>query len=185
MVDSSIIELVKKREKGAFKTMYQSCIGYVYSVVRRYVGNESDHPDVIQEIFARAFLSIHTFDQSKGEFKFWLRRLVINQCLQHYRKKKSSALIVPLDVVKETESDDALPLHELSREEIEGYLEMMPEAYRQIFMLHVIDEYSHKEVSDLLDISIENSRTQVSRAKSWLRKKLFDNGSQKLLANGF
>lgn len=165
--------------------MYQSCIGYVYSIVRRYVSNESDHPDAIQEIFARAFLSIHTFDKSKGEFKFWLRRLVINQCLQHYRQKKPSALVVPLEVVKETESDDVLPLHELSREEIEGYLEMMPEAYRQIFMLHVFDEYSHKEVSELMDISIESSRTQLSRAKSWLRKNLFDNGNNKLLANGF
>ena len=177
--------MVKKRDNGAFKTMYQNCIGYVYSIVRRYVGNESDHPDIIQEIFARAFLSLHTFDQSKGEFKFWLRRLVINQCLQHYRQKKSPAIIVPLEVVKETESDDDFPLHELSREEIEGYLGMMPEAYRQVFMLHVIDEYSHKEVGELLDISTENSRTQLSRAKSWLRKKLFENGNQKLLANGF
>lgn len=185
MVDSAIIELVKKREKGAFKAMYQSCIGYVYSIVRRYVSNESDHPDVIQEIFARAFLSIHTFDQSVGEFKSWLRRLVINQCLQHYRQKKSPSLVVPLEVAKENGSDDHFPLHELSREEIETYLDRMPETYRQVFMLHVIDEYSHKEVSEFLGISIENSRAQLSRAKSWLRKKLFENGSQKLLANGF
>ena len=79
MVDRSVIDLVKKRKNAAFKVLYQSCIRYVYSIVKRYITNESDYPDVIQEVFARVFLSIQNFDESKGEFKFWLRRLVINQ----------------------------------------------------------------------------------------------------------
>lgn len=184
MVDPSIIASVKNKENAAFKAMYQQCIDYVYSIVRRYITNESDYSDVIQEIFARVFLSIKTFDETKGDFKFWLRRLVINQCMQHYRQQKSPRLLVPIDIVNDVTSGGDHPLHNLSKAEIKRYLDRMPEGYRQIFMLVVIDEYSHKEVGKLLGISTETSRSQLSRAKRWLRKNVWNNNKQKLLASG-
>lgn len=184
MVEPSIISLVKKRKNAAFKAMYQSCIHYVYSIVRRYVSNESEHADVIQEIFARVFLSIRTFDESKGNFKFWLRRLVINQCLQHYRKNKSSAIIVSLDVVKEAETPSETLLNQLTKAEIESYLSEMPTGYRQVFMLVIIDDYSHKEASSMLGISVATCRSQLSRAKNWLRKKKSNNNTLKLSVSG-
>ena len=165
--------------------MYESCIGYVYSIVHRYVTNESDHKDIIQDIFARVFLSVHTFDESRGSFKFWLRRLAINQCLAHYRQGKSPQYLVPLNAIAHSATDDTFSLHELSKAEIENLLSSMPDGYRQIFMLAVIDEYSHKEVSELLSISEETSRSQLSRAKSWIRKHLVTNKKQKTIANGF
>ena len=165
--------------------MYESCIGYVYSIVRRYVTNDSDHKDIIQDIFARVFLSVNTFDESRGNFKFWLRRLVINQCLAHYRQGKSPQYLVPLNAIEHAATDDTFSLHEVSKAEIESLLSRMPDGYRQIFMLAVIDEYSHKEVSELLSISEETSRSQLSRAKSWIRKHLVTNKKQKTIANGF
>ncbi|MCB9263457.1 MAG: sigma-70 family RNA polymerase sigma factor [Lewinellaceae bacterium] len=184
MVDSTLIASVKKGENAAFKAMYQQCIGYVYSIVRRYMANESEHPDIIQEIFARIFLSVGAFDETKGEFKFWLRKVVINQCLQHYRQGKSHRLFLPLDGVPEIENGEALPMGQLSKPDIEYLLRQMPEGYRQVFMLAVIDEYDHKEIGELLGISPETSRSQLSRAKSWLRKHLLNN-KQKILDSGF
>lgn len=183
MIDSSLIASVKKRKKEAFKLLYQSCIGYVYAIVKRYVTNESDHPDVIQEIFARVFLSIQTFDESKGDFKFWLRRLVINQCMQHYRQGKSPTRVVPINAVQEMEEGLDERMTKLTKAEIEQFLGAMPEGYRQVFMLVVIDEYSHKEVGELLGLSAESSRSQFSRAKSWIKKNL-SNNKLKTLANG-
>lgn len=183
VIDTSVIESVKQGEKGAFKLMYVSCIAYVYSIVKRYVGNESDYPDVIQEIFARVFLSIGTFDAKKGEFKIWLRRVVINQCMQHHRKGKSSATLVSINKVSEDHLQTDEPIHNLSKADIEEFLNQMPEGYRQIFMLIIIDEYSHKEVGELLGISPETSRSQLSRAKNWLRKNL-SNHRLKTLVNG-
>ena len=170
MIDSSIITLLKTNKNAAFKELYQQSIGYVYTIVKRYVANQSEHKDVIQEIFARVFLSINSFDESKGDFKYWLRRLVINQCLQHYRQGKSPKSFVSLESVQEVGSADDHYLHELSKAEIEKQLSQMPEGYRQIFLLVIIDEYSHKEVGQLLGISAETSRSQLSRAKNWLRK---------------
>ena len=185
MVDSSIIALVKQGKHPAFKELYQSSIGYVFSIVKRYVSNESDYPDVIQEIFARVFLSIKSFDESKGEYKFWLRRLVINQCLQHYRQGKSPRQIIPMDNVEEVDLNIERKLNELTKTEIELFLKQMPDGYKQVFMLVILDEYSHKEVSEMLGISIETSRSQLSRAKNWIRKKKLDNNNQKKLAIGF
>ncbi len=183
MVDSSIISLVKKRNNAAFKQLYQTCIRYVFSIVRRYITNSSDHQDVIQEIFARVFLSINTFDQSKGDFKFWLRRLVINQCLQHYRQRKSPILFVPLDTINEADNSVEEQLTKLTKAEIEVHLQKMPIGYRQVFMLVVIDDFSHKEVGALLDITEETSRSQLSRAKKWLQKNILEN-NQKNLTSG-
>lgn len=182
MVDPNILALVRKGDNAAFKELYQNCIGYVYSITKRYVSNPSDHPDIIQEIFARVFLSIETFDPTKGEFKPWLRRLTINQCMQHYRQGKSPQQHVSLEVVSNhstVENDD------LTKKEIAAYLQRMPEGYRQIFMLVVMDGYSHKEVADLLAISAETSRSQLSRAKKWLKAHLSGPNKQRLLANGF
>ncbi|MDX2136271.1 MAG: RNA polymerase sigma factor [Saprospiraceae bacterium] len=175
MVDSDILSRVKQRDHAAFKAMYEGCIAYVYAVVRRYVADASAHQDVIQEIFARVFLSVHTFDAAKGEFKYWLRRLVINQCLQHTRQGKSPAVVVPIDGVVETDTSVEEQLTNLSKEQIEGYLQNMPDGYKQVFMLVVIDEYSHAEVSEMVGISPETSRSQLSRAKNWLRNNLINN----------
>lgn len=183
MIDTALINLVKKRNQDAFKRMYNCCIHYVYSIVRRYVSNASDHPDIIQEIFARVFLSIQTFDESKGDFKFWLRRLVINQCMQHYRQGKSPARVVPINAIHEIEVGLNERITKLTKAEIEQFLGGMPEGYRQVFMLVVIDEYSHKEVGELLGISPETSRSQFSRAKSWIRKNV-SNNKLKALAHG-
>ena len=185
MIDSSLIASVRKGSPGAFKQLYQSCVGYVYSITRRYVANPSDHPDVIQEIFARVFLSVQTFDAAKGDFKVWLRRLTINQCMQHYRQGKSPKLYVSLEVVTNQNSEDEEQFSQMTEAEIMAYLQKMPEGYRQIFMLVIMDGYSHKEVAELVGISAETSRSQLSRAIRWLKNNLHLSDKQRILANGF
>ncbi len=163
---------MKQRDHAAFKQLYHEYIGYIFSIVRRYVADEQGHPDVIQEIFARVFLKIDTYDPARGAFKFWLRRLAINQCLQASRKPHSAQQFVSLDQVSEKEAGGSEMLTELTKGEIEALLQHMPQGYREIFMLIVIDDYSHREVAELLGISQENSRSQLSRAKKWLRTHL-------------
>jgi len=182
MVPDSIIAAVKNKERDAFKELYNLCIPYVYTVSRRHLSNESDLPDILQEVFARIYLSIGTFDPIKGEFKFWLRRLVINECYQHYRKEKNIKFFVELDQANEV-TEPELTLENLSREEIEQLLSRMPEGYRRVFLLVVIDECSHQEVGQLLGITAHSSRSQLSRAKKWLKKNTPN--SLKTLANGF
>lgn len=183
MIDPTLIESVKKQEAGAFKRMYNESIRYVYSIVRRYVQHESEYPDVVQEIFAHLFLHIGSYDSKKGPFKPWLRRLTINQCIEHYRKKKSEATVVTLDKAPDEENGQEINWDHYSRTEIEDFLTKMPLGYKQVFMLVAIDEYSHKEAGQLLKITAATSRSQFLRAKNWLRKQLFVN-DQKRIVNG-
>lgn len=185
LVDPTVITSVQQGNRAAFKTLYESCIRYVYSIVRRYANRESDHPDIIQEIFARLFLSLHTFDPAKGAFKPWLRRLVINQCLKYGQKGRSPQRYVPIEKAPEIANGEDLPFDGMTKADIENYLVRMPDGYRQVFMLYVIDEYAHQEIGELLGISAETSRSQLSRAKNWLRQNVRnDKNKQKLLARG-
>lgn len=102
----------------------------------------------------------------------------------HYRKKKHETKIIPLDNALDLESDFETRINEISKEEMKLLLHQMPDGYRQIFMMVIVDEYSHKEVSEILEISIDTSRSQLSRAKRWIKKNIFDNRN-KILANGF
>lgn len=181
MITHSTIEAVKNKDNRAFKVLYQKCIPYVYTLTQRHISKDCDLQDVIQEIFARVFLSIKTFDPDKGEFKFWLRRLTINQCYQYYRKARFMTLHIEIDNAHEI-SDETLTLNDLSKEDIEKLLVKMPDGYRRVFLLAVIDEFSHKEIGELLSISPEASRSQLSRAKTWLRNNTFQ--TIKKIANG-
>lgn len=184
MVEPSVIKSAVKREKGAFKVIYESCAPYAYAIVRRYISNTNDHKDILQEAFARIFLSLQTFDASKGDFKPWLRRIIINQCMQHLRKNQKNAVIISLNNTNEEPNEDLeLQLTRLSKSDIEGLLSQMPEGYRQVFMLAAIDDYTHKEIGELLDISPETCRSQYFRARKWLKKHLVSN-DYKTLANG-
>lgn len=169
MINSTLIQAVKERNQRAFKELYESCIRYVYVIVKRYISNESDYQDVIQEIFARIFLSIGSFDENKGEFKFWLRRLTVNQCIKHYHKHKELSNFDLLETAEQIQSDVPEKTSTLSEDEILQFLTGMPEGYRQVFMMVVIDGYSHQEVGKLLNISPETSRSQLHRAKKWIR----------------
>ena len=184
MVDPAIIKRVKKKDQEAFRLMYDQTIAYVFSIVKRYVTNESDYKDVLQNIYARVFLKMDTYDAAKGVFKYWIRRIAINQCIELYRQGKSPSLWVPMDQLNEADDGSDPFLSQLSKQEIEKFLAKMPSGYRQVFMLVIVDEYTHKEVGELLGISTETSRSQLSRAKSWLAKNLSRKNSKKYLSLG-
>lgn len=172
MIDKATLEGVRNREEAAFKLMYESSLRYVYAIVQRYVTNESDYKDVVQEIFARLFLSIASFDEKKGDFKFWLRRLAINQCFKHYHKIKENVKILSLDIESNEEPSEDVNLDGLTTEELQLFLKGMPDGYKSVFSLVVIDDYTPQEVSKLLNISAETSRSQLHRAKKWLKANL-------------
>jgi RNA polymerase sigma-70 factor (ECF subfamily) len=174
-VDEHLIEEIKAKNTEAFKRMYNAYIRYVYSIVIRYVRNSSDHQDLIQEIFALVFLKIESFNSNKGDFKIWLRKICINQCINYYHKNKQRIQIESLDTEPPTNIPDEDLQFELSRTELLAFLNAMPAGYREVFMLIVIDEYSHKEVGEILKISPETSRSQLHRAKQWLKENISQN----------
>lgn len=171
MVSHDIILACKRREEQAFKQCYEACAPYAYTVIKNYIYDESYRKDAMQEVFTSLFLSLPNYDLNKGEFKPWFSKLVVRTCIDILRKRKKINFLVPIK--EEHESAESVEfMFSLSKKEIESILTHMPEGYRTVFMLSVIDDYSHEEIATLLEVTKVTSRSQLSRAIKWIRNNL-------------
>lgn len=172
MVDIQIINNCKKGHRTAYEQLYNQCIPYVYATIQRYISHTEDRKDIIQESFAKVFNNIERYNAGIGSWNTWLRKIVVNECLMHLRKHRNLSTIIPLDERLDTPIDDDLHLDQLSRDDIDRMLSKMPEGYKLVFMMYVIDGYDHKEISEALRVSNETSRSQLNRAKKWLKNQI-------------
>lgn len=154
--------------------MYKSCAPYIFTIIKNYFSYEDDRKDALQEVFAQIFLSIHQFDDIKGSFKSWASRLTVYQCIALLRKKNKLQINYSLEVVDNVGENALDSLEKLSVNDLENMLKYMPDGYRTIFLLSVIDEYSHKEIGDMLGITAETSRSQLFRAIKWIKNNILN-----------
>lgn len=182
MVTPEIIANCKAKDQHAFKLLYEACLPYVFTIVKGYTDNPDFRKDLVQEIFAKVFLNIRQYDESKGEFKPWLRKLAANQCLLFLRDKMKFFQYDDLDITHEKKWITSINFNQLDKEKgvVQQLLKQMPIGYRQVFSLIVMEGYSHHEVGKHLGITTASSRSQLARSKKWLRnhlksKNLFQN----------
>jgi RNA polymerase sigma-70 factor (ECF subfamily) len=136
----------------------------------KYSRNYQDAEDNLQDSFLTIFEKIKQF-KHKGSFEGWLKRITIHTALQKYRK------IAPLQVIKEVANEieeEELNLQDpmFSMDVLLGFIQQLPDRYRLIFNLYVLDGYSHKEISNLLKISEGTSKSNLSRGRKILKEKI-------------
>ncbi len=136
----------------------------------KYSKNYQDAEDNLQDSFLTIFEKIKQF-KHKGSFEGWLKRITIHTALQKYRKK------APLQILKEVADeieDEQLNLENsiFSMDILLGFVQQLPDRYRLIFNLYVLDEHSHKEIASLLKISEGTSKSNLSRARKILKEKI-------------
>ena len=184
MIDKNTIEECKQKNQQAFKVLYEACLPYVFVIVKDYTDNPDFKKDLLQEIFAKVFLNLKSFDPKKGEFKPWLRKVAVNQCRMFVRDKLKKFQFDDLESISlSKEQHEQIDIGHLDPDLSEQVLAKMPNGYRQVFSLVVLKGYSHDEVGQELGISAEASRSQLSRSKAWLRKYFLNNKT--LMSNGF
>jgi RNA polymerase sigma-70 factor (ECF subfamily) len=169
-MQAELLTAIRARDSRAFKQMYDSYIRYVYYIVSRHHSDPSNYPDIIQEIFAVIFLKIDTYDEKKGDFQGWLRAISVNMCSKYFRDSKRRIETTPLDTISRQEEPREWGHDQISKDDMQRMLTAMPSGYREVFTLVEIDGFSHSEVSKKLDISAETSRSQLHRAKRWLKE---------------
>lgn len=176
MVKQDTILQCKQKNQLAFKAMYEACLPYVFSIVKTYTNNPDSRKDLVQEIFAKLFLNIGSFDPDRGEFKPWLRKIAANQCLMFLRDKKRGFEFDDLeDSTAVSGLQESLDLRQLDPDASEVLLAKMPDGYRRVFSMVVFEGYSHDEVGQTLGITAETSRSQLARSKQWLRQYFTNN----------
>ena len=143
----------------------------MFSICMRIINNATEAEDVMQEAFLNAFTKLDTY---KGEVSFgaWLKRIVINRSLDYLKKQK-----VKFDEINEKTNqlpDYQMEIKEVNMTVIKDAIQKLPDGYRVVLSLFLIEGYDHEEISEILGISNSNSRTQYLRAKNKLRELLKD-----------
>ncbi len=151
----------------------------MYNTAFRIVKDTAEAEDVMQESFLNAFTKLHTF---KGDVAFgaWLKRIVINNSIYHYRKQLKTKAVDLDDVMYKVEDNDEVALNhdgytELKAQKVMETMKSLKDNYRVSLTLHLIEGYDYEEISGIMNISYANCRTTISRAKESLRKKLTQN----------
>ena len=165
----TIMQGCKQGDPVAQKALVMSCSETLYSVSLRYMRHDADAQDVLQESLIKVFRAIQTFDPKRGNAMGWMRRIVINTALKQISKRAHTDEI---EDYYDYESIDPEALSDLKAEDLMEVVKSLPPMYRKVFNLSVIDGYNHKEIGDLLGINESTSRSNLARAKCFLRKQL-------------
>ena len=134
----------------------------------KYAQNYEDAEDVLQDSFILIFNKIDQY-KGNGSFEGWLKRITINVALQKYRQRKK------LQVVRneEVESETTVELEEeIETDFLLNLIQQLPNQYRLVFNLYVLDHFSHKEIAEMLQISEGTSKSNLSRARAILKQKI-------------
>lgn len=150
------------------RLLYQSFSPKMYGVCLRYCENPEDANDVLQEGFIKVYKSLNKF-RGEGSFEGWIRRIFVNTAIEHYRKKVKlyNVTEVQENTIEDTELDI---LSSLAVKDILNIVNELSPGYKQVFNMHVIEGYSHKEIAELLGITEGTSKSQLARAKGVLKK---------------
>lgn len=158
-------------EQSAQLEIYKRYYRAMYNTALRILKNSFDAEDMMQESFLIAFTKLSTF---KGEVTFgaWLKRIVINKCLTQLRKNKRFEE-VKLEVTRNQDSEDEdVDYSSIKNEFVLESLNKLKDNYRIALTLHLIEGYDYEEISEIMNISYQNSRTTISRAKNKMRELL-------------
>ena len=165
------LELVEACRKGDRKAQFEIYRLYnvaMYNTALRIVGDSDDAEDVMQEAFLKAFAKLGTY-RKEVSFGAWLKRIVINKSLDFLRlKREQLSLEDAAEVGEMVDEPSGVPEVEYRVEEIKKAIYDLPEGYRIVLSLILLEGYDHEEVSTILNISNATSRTQYHRAKKKL-----------------
>jgi RNA polymerase sigma factor (sigma-70 family) len=173
-VEQDLLLQCQKGDQSAFRTLYNTCAPYIFTIVKNYFSEDHDRKDVLQEIFAHIFTSLENFDQNKGSFKSWISRIAVHQCINVLRKNNRLNIVYTLEIMEDIEYDTLETLEKFTEKDLEKMLQDMPDGYKTIFLLSVIEEYSHKEIGEMLSITQETSRSQLFRAIKWIKNNILN-----------
>lgn len=167
--DPAFIKLLKAQDRKAQKTFYLQLAPKMYGVCLRYASDGDDAEDIMQEGFIRVFRHVKDF-RGDGSLEGWVRRTMVNTAINFYRKRIKRGINTDLKYVKGKADEKVFVIEKLAAEEIIELVKKLPDGYRTVFNLNVIEGYTHKEIGEMLNISENTSKSQLSRARASLQK---------------
>lgn len=175
--EEDLVNGCKQQNKAAQMALYKKYAGKMNAVCYRYVNSYDDAKDITQDGFIKVFSSIKNY-RGEGSLEGWIKRIMTNASID-YLKKKKSKVFVSIESDHDISSEQNDPEEEVSlqnisftAEELSKVIAALPDLYRVVFNMHCIENYSHKEIGELLSIKEDTSRTRLRSARKLLRKQL-------------
>jgi RNA polymerase sigma-70 factor (ECF subfamily) len=165
-IHAHLIEECKRGNNDAQFRLYNQYSKAMFNLARRITNNREDAEDILQETFLECFRNLGSF-RFESTFGAWLRSIVINRSINHIRKKRVE-LVLYENIPDTVHTEEPEP--EYNTDKIFRGIEMLPDGYRVILTLYLLEGYDHSEISQILGISESTSKSQYSRAKDKLRK---------------
>ena len=173
-----LLEGCLRNDRKCQELLYKQFSGHAMGVCMRYVPNREEAVEVVNDGFLKIFQKVQMYDADKP-FKLWLRRIMINTAMDHYRQNAKfqhhEDISVAENVIASSDNNNAYS--QLAHEELIELIQQLTPAYRTVFNLYVIDGYSHEEIAQKLGISEGTSKSNLARARENLRNMLLKKGS--------
>ena len=170
-IHAPLIEDCRKGNRKAQFRLYEQYSKAMYNLAYRILNNREDAEDILQEAFVECFRNLDSF-RFESTFGAWLKKIIVNKCLNHIKKKKIDLTLcetLPTTIYEEEEE----VIYETRK--IFKSIELLPDGYRIILTLYLLEGYDHSEISQILGISESTSKSQYSRAKEKLKNILSKN----------
>src|SRR5574338_1299896 len=184
MTEEAILQVCLNNDATAQRELYNKYSPKMLSVCDRYAHIREDAEDMLQEGFIKVFLQIKSFE-NRGAFEGWIRRIIVHTCINILKKNKKFNESV--DIIHATSvqvREESVPSIIQAKQVVEC-IRLLPIGYRTVLNLYAIEGYSHREISNMLDIEESTSRSQYTRAKAMLeeilvRKRILQKPKQQL-----
>ncbi len=172
MQEDQLIKKVLEGNARAQKAFYQTFAPKMYGVALRFARDRDEANDILQEGFVKVFSYLKSY-RGDGSLEGWIRKTVVNTAINYYKKNAKHHSNADVDTVMIFEkSQDVSAIEQMSAAELLEHVKELPDGYRTVFNLNVIEGYTHKEIGEMLDISENTSKSQLSRAKAYLQKRI-------------
>lgn len=160
-------------DNTATEWIYRKHVRYMSALCSRYITEDEDIRDVLQESFIKIFTSLGSFKyRGGGSLKAWIAKITLNETLKFVRNKSR----LPIDSIDDIDTNiadgDSMETEDIPTDVLHQFIRELPDGYRTVFNLYVIDDKSHKEIAQLLGIKENTSASQLHKAKSMLAQKI-------------
>lgn len=167
-------ELIRKcinNDAYAQELLYRRFAPKMYGVCLRYAKHKEEAADILQDGFIRVFTNLKNY-RGEGSFEGWIRRIIVNTAINHYKSNVRHMRDLNIDDVNIGGNVNNDAISKITTEELLKLVQELPEGFRMVFNMYVIEGYDHKEIAQMLGVTESTSKSQLHRAKAALQKKL-------------
>jgi len=166
-----IVEACMAGNRRAQFQLYQLYSKAMYNICLRMLNNETEAEDMLQNSFMDVFSKLHYF-RAESSIGAWIKRIVVNNCINFLKKRKLQIVEIGDRDIPNSDSADSWSNSEFSVTQINKAIQALPDGYRVVVNLYLLEGYDHQEISEIMGISTSTSKSQYSRAKKKLRETL-------------